>query len=199
MGQRYGVLAQVYGIGDNYEYVAPLWLDEDVINGDSASSALDRATYLEQISEYRKVEASQVNTNIQLYSRLYNKLHEDTCKKLIDDPLWAEIERNQDQKGLMMAETKIMLLASSGNIHEDTHPDDPSCLAPTRKRKPPGLLHQDSKITYNPSISGTQAEPRNLPRDGFHLQKQIPPTYDHKHRLVGGIGDQEISSGTQSR
>ena len=24
MGQRYGVLAQVYGIGDNYEYVAPL-------------------------------------------------------------------------------------------------------------------------------------------------------------------------------
>ena len=31
MGQRYGVLAQVYRTGDNYEYVAPLRLDESVI------------------------------------------------------------------------------------------------------------------------------------------------------------------------
>ena len=33
LGQRYGVLAQVYRTGDNYEYVAPLRLDESVING----------------------------------------------------------------------------------------------------------------------------------------------------------------------
>ena len=70
-----------------------------------------------------RVQESQSipSTNIQLYSRLYNKLHEDTCKKLIDDPLWAEIERKQDPKGLMTAVTKIMLLASSGNTHQDTH------------------------------------------------------------------------------
>ena len=77
--------------------------------------------YLEQMSEYRKAKASQVNTNIQLYSELINKLHEDTSKKLIDDPQWAEIERKQDPKGLMTAVTKIMLLASFGNTHQDTH------------------------------------------------------------------------------
>ena len=139
--------AQVYRTGDNYDYVAPLRLDEDVINGNSASCALDRAMYLEQMSEHRKAKGSQVNTNTQLYSEIYNKLHEDTCKKLIDDQLWAEIERKQDPEGLMSAVTKIMLLASSGDTHQDTHR--------ARKRKPPGLLHQDNKITCNSSIPGT--------------------------------------------
>ena len=104
------MLAQVYRTGDNYEYLAPLRLDEDVINGNSASCALDRAVYLEQMSEYRKARAYQVNTNILLYSELCNKLHE-----LIHDPLWAEIERKQDPKGLMTAVTL------SGNTHQDTH------------------------------------------------------------------------------
>ena len=121
MGQRYGVLAQVYRTGENYEYVKPPDLAAGDINGDTPLSALTRAMYLEQMSEYRKAKASQVNTNIQLYSELINKLHEDTSKKLIDDPQWAEIERKQDPKGLMTAVTKIMLLASFGNTHQDTH------------------------------------------------------------------------------
>ena len=121
IGQRYGVLAQVYRTGENYEYVKPPDLAAGDINGDTPLSALTRAMYLEQMSEYRKAKASQVNTNIQLYSELINKLHEDTSKKLIDDPLWAEIERKQDPKSLMTAVTKIMLLASSGNTHQDTH------------------------------------------------------------------------------
>ena len=82
---------------------------------------MERAMYLEQMSEYRKAKMHQVNTNIEVYSELFNKLHEDTCKILIDDPLWAEIERKQDPKGLMTAVTKIMLLAPSGNTHQDTH------------------------------------------------------------------------------
>ena len=116
--------AQVYRTGDNYDYVAPLRLDEDVINGNSASCALDKAMYLEQMSEHRKAKGSQVNTNTQLYSEIYNKLHEDTCKKLIDDQLWAEIERKQDPEGLMSAVTKIMLLASSGG-HSPRHSPSP--------------------------------------------------------------------------
>ena len=79
-------------------------------------------------------------------------------------------------------------------------PDDPSRLAPTRKRRPPGLLHQDNMITCKSSISGTQVGLRNWPSDGFHLQawQKILPTCDHQHGLVGGIGDQEILGGTQS-
>ena len=121
MRQRYGVLAQVYRTGDNYQRARPTLLTESVINGDSVSSALNRAMYLEQMTEFRRAQESQINTNIQLYSELYNKLHEDTCKKMIDDPLWAEIEGKQDPKGLMLVVTKIMLLASSGNTHQDTH------------------------------------------------------------------------------
>ena len=115
------MLAQVYRTGENYEYVKPPDLAAGDINGDTPLSALTRTMYLEQMSEYTKAKASQVNTNIQLYSELINKLHEDTSKKLIDDPLWAEIERKQDPKSLMTAVTKIILLASSGNTHQDTH------------------------------------------------------------------------------
>ena len=59
--------------------------------------------------------------NIQLSSELYNKLHEDVCKKLTGDPLWEEVERKQVPKGFMIAVTKIIILASSGKKHQDTH------------------------------------------------------------------------------
>ena len=67
MGQRYGVLAQVYRAGENYEYVKPPHLAANDINIDTPLSALTSAMNLEQMSEYRKAKASQVNTNIQLY------------------------------------------------------------------------------------------------------------------------------------
>ena len=82
---------------------------------------MERAMYMEGMAVSRKAKATQKSINIQLYSELYNKLHEDSCKKLLDDPLWGEVERKQDPKGLMIAVTKIMLLSSSGNVHEDTH------------------------------------------------------------------------------
>ena len=113
MGQRYGVLAQIYRAGENYEYVKPPHLAANDINIDTPLSALTSAIYLEQMSEYRKAKASQVNTNIQLYSELVNTLQEDTSMKLIDDPLWAEIERKQDPKGLMTAVTKIIVRQSN--------------------------------------------------------------------------------------
>ena len=69
-----------------------------VLSADTSVGFLERAMYLEQMSEYRKAKMHQVNTNIQLYSELFNKLHEDTCKKLIDDPLWAEIERSESTR-----------------------------------------------------------------------------------------------------
>ena len=117
MGQRYGVLAQVYRTGDNYEYVAPPELAKSVINGDSASSAVYTCTNVRG----QKSQSIRSQSIPSLYFELFNKLHEDICKKLIDDPLSAEIERKKDPKGLTTAETKIMLLASSGNTHQKTH------------------------------------------------------------------------------
>ena len=76
---------------------------------------MERATYMDQMAEHRKAKLLQNNTKIQLYSELYNKLRENVYKKLTDDPLWEEVEMKQDPKGLMIAVTKIMTLASSGN------------------------------------------------------------------------------------
>ena len=74
------------------------------------------------MAKHRKAKALQSTTNIQLYSELYDKLYEDASKKLLDDPLWGKIEKKQDDgQGLMTAVTKIMLLSSSGNLHQDTH------------------------------------------------------------------------------
>ena len=61
----------------------------------------------------------QSTTNIQLYSEHYTKLHDDASKKLLDDPLWGDIEKKQDPKGLMTAVTKFMLLSSSGSLNQD--------------------------------------------------------------------------------
>ena len=154
------------------------------INVDTPLSALTRAMYLEQMSKYRKAKASQVNTNIQLDSELVNKLHEDTSMKLIDDPLWAEIERKQDPKGLMTAVTKIMLLASSGNTHQDTHRAR-MVHHVLRQQEKESLLHEDGQITSNSAISGPQAGPRNRP--SLQAGQKAIPTHDHQHGLVGGI------------
>ena len=70
---------------------------------------------MDQMAEHRKAKLLQNNTKIQLYSELYNKLRENVYKKLTDDPLWEEVERKEDPKGLMIAVTKITTLASSGN------------------------------------------------------------------------------------
>ena len=118
MGQKYGELAQVYRTGEAFEYEVPVRSD---VTGVADTDSMERTMYLERMAEHRKAKALQSTTNIQLYSELYNKLHEDASKKLLDDPLWGEIERKQDPKGLMTAVTKIMLLSSSGNLHQDTH------------------------------------------------------------------------------
>ena len=115
MRPKYGEVAQVYRTGEDFEYSKP------TISGDKDTEAMERAKYMEHMAEHRKANATQKSINIQLYSELYNKLHEDSCKKLLNDPLWAEVEKKQDPKGLMIAVTKIMLLSSSGNTHQDTH------------------------------------------------------------------------------
>ena len=45
----------------------------------------------------------------------FSYTRENVYKKLTDDPLWEEVERKEDPKGLMIAVTKITTLASSGN------------------------------------------------------------------------------------
>ena len=91
------------------------------VSGNKDIDAMKRAMFMERMAGHRKAKAMQSTTNIQLYSGLYTKLHDDASKKLLDDPLWGEIERKQDPKGLMTAVTKFMLLSSSGNLHQDTH------------------------------------------------------------------------------
>ena len=92
-----------------------------MVDGKKESDAMERAMYMDQMAEHGRAKLLQNNTNIQLYSELYNKLHEDVCKKLTGDPLWEEVERKQVPKGLMIAVTKIIILASSGKKHQDTH------------------------------------------------------------------------------
>ena len=77
--------------------------------------------YIERIAEYRKAKATQKSINIQLNSEIYNTLHEDSSKKLFDDPLWGEVQKKEDPKGLMIAVTKITKLYSSENVRQDTH------------------------------------------------------------------------------
>ena len=69
-----------------------------MVDGKKESDAMERAMYMDQMAEHGRAKLLQNNTNIQLYSELYNKLHEDVCKKLTDDPLWEEVERKQDPK-----------------------------------------------------------------------------------------------------
>ena len=173
MGQRYGVLAQVYRTGEDYEYVKPPDLAASVLSADTSVGILERAMYLEQMSEYRKAKMHQVNTNIQLYSELFNKLHEDTCKKLIDDPLWAEIERKQDPKGLMTAVTKIMLLASSGNSHQDTH----------RARMVHHALRQQEKESLHDYYTRTARSLATQLSLGHKLDPEIDQAMDFTYKL----------------
>ena len=118
MGQKYGELAQVYRTGENFEYDVP---SKPTISGDENPDSMERAMYMKRMAEYRKAKATQRSINMQLYSELSNKLRKDSCKNLPDDPLWGEVERKQDPNGLMIAVTKIMLLSSSGIVHQDTH------------------------------------------------------------------------------
>ena len=108
MGQKYGELAQVYRTGEAFEYDIPV---RRTVSGDKDIDAMERAMYMEHMAKHRKTKAMQSTTNIQLYSELYNKPHDDASKKLLDDSLWGKIGKKQDPKGLMTALTKIMLLS----------------------------------------------------------------------------------------
>ena len=158
---------------EDYEYVKPPDLAASVLSADTSVGILERAMYLEQMSEYRKAKMHQVNTNIQLYSELFNKLHEDTCKKLIDDPLWAEIERKQDPKGLMTAVTKIMLLASSGNSHQDTH----------RARMVHHALRQQEKESLHDYYTRTARSLATQLSLGHKLDPEIDQAMDFTYKL----------------
>ena len=97
-----------------FEYDIP---SKPVVSGDEDTDVMERAMYMERMAEYRKAKAIQNSINIQLYSELYNELHEDSSKKLLDDSLCGEVERKQDLKGLMIAVTKIMLLPSCSVLY----------------------------------------------------------------------------------
>ena len=90
MGQKYGELVQVYRTWEDYEYDTP---SKPTISGDEDTDAMERAMYMERMAEFREAKVTQKSINIQLHSELYNMLHENSCKKLLDDPLWGEVER----------------------------------------------------------------------------------------------------------
>ena len=121
MSQKYGELAQVFRTGVPFEYPTPKDLSKGVVDRLGEEAAMKRADYLAELSERRKLVLGQNNTNIQLYSELIGRLHEDTHKKLQASTSWTTIETKQDAKGLMEALTKIMTICSSGNLHQDSH------------------------------------------------------------------------------
>ena len=90
MGQRYGELAQVFRTGETFEYTAPATLHESVINGNTDADAMQRTMYMKQIAARGKAITKHHEHSTVL------GVHEDTCKLLINDPLWAEVERKQD-------------------------------------------------------------------------------------------------------
>ena len=77
MGQKYGELAQVYRTGEAFEYDIPV---RPAVSGDNDIDAMERAMYMERMAEHRKAKAMQSTTNIQLYSELYIKFHDDASK-----------------------------------------------------------------------------------------------------------------------
>ena len=97
MRQKYGELAQVYRTREAFEYDIPV---RPAVSGDKDIDAMERAMYMERMAEHRKAKAMQSTINTQLYSELYNKRHDDASKKLLDDPVWGEIEKKQDPKKL---------------------------------------------------------------------------------------------------
>ena len=170
MGQKYGELAQVYRTGEAFEYDNPT---KPVVSGDNHADAMERDMYMERMAEYRKAKAIQNSINIQLYSELYNKLHEDLCKKLLDDPLWAEVEKKQDPKGLMIAVTKIMLLSSSGNMHQDTH----------RARMTYNALRQNEKESLQDYYSRTMRSLATQVSLGYKPDADIDQAMDFTYKL----------------
>ena len=58
-----------------FEYDIP---SKPVVSGDEDTDVMVRAMYMERMAEYRKAKAIQNSINIQLYSELYNELHEDS-------------------------------------------------------------------------------------------------------------------------
>ena len=173
MGQRYGELAQVYRTGVAFKYKAPTELDETVVSGNTPSDAMQRAMFMEQMAEHRKANLMLNNTNIQLFSELYNKLDTDVYKKLTDDPLWEEVERKQDPKGLMVAVTKIMTLASSGNVHQDTH----------RARMIHHAIRQNDKESLQDYYSRTTRSLATQHLLGHKLDTDIDQAMDFTYKL----------------
>ena len=177
MGQKFGELAQVYRTGEAFGYDIHV---RPAVSGDKDIDAMERAMYMERMAEHRKAKAMQSTTTIQLYSEPYNKLHDDASIKLLDDPLWGEIEKKQDPKGLMTAVRKIMLLSSSGNLHQDTH----------RARMIYNALHQNEKESlqdyYHRTMRSLATQSSlgyttDADIDGFHLQARQKNLPDHDH------------------
>ena len=77
IGQKYGELAQVYRSGEAFEYDV---LVRPAVTGVVDTNSMERTMSMERMAKHRKAKALQSTTNIQLYSELYNKLHEDASK-----------------------------------------------------------------------------------------------------------------------
>ena len=121
MSQKYGDLAQVFRTGEDFAYIAPERPSITVLESKLEEAAMDRGIYMQHIADHR-INIRNLNTvNIQMYNELFSKLHEDTIKKIADDPTWAAVENAQNPKGLMLAVTKVIMMSSSGNKHQDTH------------------------------------------------------------------------------
>ena len=178
-GQKYGELAQVYRTGEALEYDIP---SKPTISGDEDTDAMERTMYMERMADYRKAKATQNSINIQLYSELYIKLHEDSCKKLLDDPLWGKVEMKQDPKGLMIAVNLAILVRKRASLHPPST-NDMQCTTSKREGKPTKLLLQDIEIAGYSGLSRTQARFRYRPSHGLHVQarQEAFPNHDHEH------------------
>ena len=156
--------------GEDLEYDTP---SKPTISGDEDTDGMERAMYMERLAKYLKDKATHKSINIQLYSELCNKIHEDSCKKLLDDPLWGEVERKQDAKGLMIAVTKIMLLSPSGNVHQGTH----------RARMIYSALRQNEKESLKDYYSWTMKSLATQVSLGYMPDANIDQPMDFTYKL----------------
>ena len=121
MSQIYGEPALLFKTGKTYAYDAPEPLSQEVMESVSVASEIEKTHYLEQLSEHKKVLQRQKTIHFKMYMALYERLHEDTVKKLSESPLWNDIDEKHDPKGLMEELTRVQMMCSTGNIRQDRH------------------------------------------------------------------------------
>ena len=131
-----------------YAYEAPEPLSEEVMDSVTIASEMEKAHYMEQLSDHKKTLHRQKTIHFKMYMALYERLHEDTIKKLSESPRWEDIDDKHDPKSLMKELTRVQMMCSTGNSRQDRHKSRMAynCLQ---------QLEKETLMDYYPKVEST--------------------------------------------